>query len=162
MAFEVRPCHPLFGAEISGVDFSQDLDPATAKQTENAFNEYGVVFFRGQNVTEEQQVRFSRNFGKLEIHFLKQYLHPDHPELLMVSNVVENGRGIGVPEAGQFWHTDLSYLAEPSRGSIIYAVEIPVQDGVPLGDTMFASTAAAYDALSPEMKQRVHGLKAIH
>lgn len=162
MSINVARLHPLFGAEVTGVDFSGELEAETAKRLVELFDEYGVLLFRSQKITEEQHVRFSRHFGELEIHFLKQYLHPDHPELLFLSNVVENGRPIGVPDAGQFWHSDLSYVAQPSLGSLLYAVEIPIKDGVPLGDTMFASSAAAYDALPEKMKQRLDGLKAVH
>jgi taurine dioxygenase len=162
MGLKVQPCHPLFGAEIQGVDVSQDIDDATFKTIEDTFNNYSVLFFRGQQLTGEQHVRFSARFGKLEIHFLKQYLHPEHPELITISNVIENGKPVGVVDAGQFWHTDLSYVEKPSRGSILYAIEIPEKDGQPLGDTMFTSTAAAYDALPESMKERLQGLKAIH
>lgn len=162
MVLEVRPCHALFGAEVVGVDLSKKIDDATFKQIEDAFNNYSVIFLRDQQLAAEQHVRFSQRFGKLEIHFLKQYLHADYPELLMISNILENGRPIGVVDAGQFWHSDLSYVARPSRGSILYAIEIPEKDGQPVGDTMFASTAAAYDALPQAMKKRLEGLKAIH
>src|SRR5262249_44013929 len=84
------------------------------------------------------------------------------PEILVVSNIVENGKPIGNQDAGQHWHTDLSYLALPSRCTILYALEVPVQNGKALGDTMFSSTYAAYDALSESMKKKLIGLKSIH
>ena len=162
MSLAVKPLNPLFGAEITGVDISKDVDDATFKEVEDTYNNYSVVVFRDQRLTPEQHVRFARRFGKVEIHFLKQYLHPEHPELLNISNIIEDGRPIGCVDAGQFWHTDLSYVQKPSRGSILYAREIPQENGQTLGDTLFVSTAAAYDALSDEMKKRLHGLKAIH
>src|SRR5690606_9830534 len=91
---------------------------------------------------------------------MEQYQLPGYPEIFRVSNIVENGRRIG--GSGEFWHTDLSYVAQPSRGSLLYAVEVPYKDGRSLGDTQFASMTAAYDALPAEMKRRIEGLKAVH
>jgi taurine dioxygenase len=94
------------------------------------------------------------------VHVLEQYLHPVHPEILVVSNILEYGRNIGIPDAGRYWHTDLSYLDVPSRGSILYAMEIPEADGETLGNTLWASTAAAYEALPEATRARVDGLQA--
>jgi taurine dioxygenase len=86
-----------------------------------------------------------------------------HPEILVVSNILdEQGNAIGSQDAGRFWHSDLSYKKEPSMLSALYAVEVPVKNGKVLGDTSFASSTAAYDALPDEMKQRVNGLKNVH
>jgi taurine dioxygenase len=82
--------------------------------------------------------------------------------VLIVSNIVENSRPIGNMDAGHHWHTDLSYLPLPSRCTILYAREVPHREGKAVGDTLFASTYAAYDALPAAMKQRLAGLKAIH
>ena len=104
---------------------------------------------------------FSRRFGALEHHVLDQWRHPDHPELLVVSNIKDGDRHVGVYNAGRYWHTDLSYMQAPSRGSLLYAIEIPVDEaGQVLGDTVFASTAAAYDALPPVKQQELTNLKA--
>lgn len=160
---KIRPLNPLFGSEVIDVDLATDLDDATLGAIEKAFNESSVVLFRGQRISDAQHVRFSRRLGELEIHVLKEYVKPDHPELYVLSNIVENGKPVGIKDAGNYWHTDLSYLKAPSRGSIMYALEIPhAADGTPLGDTQFASTAAAYDALSDAMKKKLAGLKAIH
>ncbi|MCC6533935.1 MAG: TauD/TfdA family dioxygenase [Burkholderiales bacterium] len=162
MVVKVQPLHPLFAAEVVDVDVSKDLDDATFGQVQDAFNSNSVLLFRHQQLSPEQHVRFSRRFGPLEVHFLKQYLHPEHPELVNISNIIENGKPIGVVDAGQFWHSDLSYRDKPSRGSLLYAIEIPHLEGQALGDTLFTSTAAAYDALPDAMKRRLEGLKAIH
>lgn len=151
-----------FGYEVVGADLSQPVDGGTFGQIAKLFDEEGLIVFRGQRLTPEQHIAFSRRFGELEIHFLKQFLHPRYPELLVVSNIVENGKAIGQADAGHAWHTDLSYVAEPSRGSLIYSIEIPHKDGAPVGDTLFASTACGYDALSDAMKRRLEGCKAVH
>jgi len=152
-----------FGAEIADIDLSQELDDRTFAAIEKIYNESSVVLVRGQHITDEQHVRFSRRLGELEIHVLREYVKPRNPELYVLSNIVENGKPIGIKDAGNYWHTDLSYTKSPSRGSIMYAIEVPhAADGVPLGDTQFASTAAAYDALPEAMKERLSKLKAVH
>lgn len=159
---KVQVLNPLFGAEIQDVDLATDLDPTRFAEVERAFNERSVVLFRGQRITDEQHVRFSRRLGELEIHVLREFVKPAHPEVYVLSNIIENGRPVGIKDAGNYWHTDLSYTRAPSRGSIMYAVEVPHRDGKPLGDTLFASTAAAYDALPESMKKTLAGLKAVH
>ena len=159
---EVRPTGAAMGAEILGVDLSTDVDEATFQQIVDAWHQYEVVFFRDQKLTPEQHVKFSRRFGELELHVRKDCCRPGFHELFVVSNIVVDGKPIGSQDAGLFWHSDLCYLKEPSRGSLFYALEVPhdAQDK-PLGDTKFASAIAAYNALSPEMKKRIDGKRAI-
>lgn len=160
---KIRAISPTFGAEIVGIDLAQELDSSTFATIEKTYNECSVVLFRGQRINDEQHVRFSRRLGELEIHVLREFVKPLHPELYVLSNIVENGKPIGIKDAGNYWHTDLSYTRSPSRGSIMYALEVPhATDGRPLGDTLFASTAAAYDALPQSMKTQLAELKAVH
>lgn len=150
-------------SEVVDVDLSRALDEDSFKAIDEAFNDRGVLVFRGQDITQAQHVRFSRRFGELEIHHLKQYLLPDSPEILVISNVVENGKPLGIADAGQQWHTDLSYVEKPSRCSILYARKIPAPDpGRTYGDTCFVSTAAAYDSLDPDRQAYLGTLKAKH
>ena len=150
------------GAEITGLDLSQPMDETTFQTVENLFHDRGVVVFRGQSLTPEQHIAFSRRLGGLEIHIATQYLKPGFPEILIVSNIIEGGRNIGLADAGQYWHSDLSYIANPSRCSLLYAIEVPIKNGVVLGETLFASAAYAYDTLPDELRQRLEGLTAIH
>jgi taurine dioxygenase len=151
------------GAEIRGIDLSQPLDDDTFARLARAFFENEVVFFRNQRITPEQQVAFTRRFGVLEQHVRKEHRLEGYPEILIVSNVVnEQGKAIGVEDAGRFWHSDLSYKREPSLLSALYALEVPVKDGVVLGQTDFASTTAAYDALPESTKQRLQKLTNVH
>lgn len=160
----VHPIGKHIGAEIRGVDLSKPVDEATFTQIYNAFFKHEVVFFRGQNITPGQQVEFTRRFGILEQHVRKESRLPGHPEILVVSNLLnDEGKAIGAQDAGRFWHSDLSYKREPSMLSALYAVEVPVAaDGTVLGNTNFTSTTAAYDALPEDKKQRLQGLKNIH
>src|SRR5579872_4188253 len=162
MPIAVTQCDAALGAEI-GVDLSRPLDDATFREIEDAFHDNIVVFFRGQNLTEEQHIAFSRRFGELEIHIVKKYLLPGYPEILLVSNIKNKlGEHIGLADAGFTWHSDVSYRQFPSRCSLLYAKEVPVRDGAVLGDTVFANCIAAYEALPASMKERLDGLKAIH
>lgn len=162
-SLSIVPTGAALGAEIRGVDLAQDLDATVFERIEEAFNHHGVIFFRAQSITVEQQIAFARRFGEVEINVNTQACLPGHPEVLLVSNIRENGRYIGLADAGTTWHTDMSAYARPPRCSILYAVEVPcAADGTVLGDTLFASAAAAYDALAPEMKARLEGKRSTH
>ena len=148
------------GKEVLGLDISQELDEATFAKLRDAYDQHSVLVFRNQRLSPEQHIRFSKGFGELEIHVVAKYLLPGHPDIFRVSNIMENGQRIG--GSGEFWHTDLSYVAKPSRGSLLYSIEVPIRDGLVLGDTLFASTAVSYEALSATMKRKLEGLVAIH
>ena len=158
----VTKCDAALGAEI-GFDLSGPIDDAAFAQIERAFHDNIVVFFRGQHLREERHIDFSRRFGQLEIHIVKKYLLPGHPEILLISNVRDAaGEHIGLADAGFTWHSDVSYRRRPSRCSLLYAKEVPQRDGAPLGDTVFANCIAAYEALPEAMKRQLAGKKAIH
>lgn len=156
--FQVTPLADTFVAEITGIDLSQPLDGATLAALHDAWHRHSILVFRNQILSEGQQVAFTRRFGDLYGHLLSQFLHPDHPEILVISNILENGKPIGLLDAGRLWHADLSYLPQPSAGALLYAREVPEEGG----DTLFADTIAAYEALDDEVKQRLKGKRAIH
>ncbi len=141
----IQLCPAPLGAEITGLDLSKPIDDATLLAIENLFHDRGIIVFRDQHLTNEQHIAFSRRLGDLEIHIATHCLFPGHPEILIVSNIIEDGRPIGLGDAGQYWHSDLSYVANPSRCSLLYALEVPVKDGAVLGDTLFASAAHAFE-----------------
>jgi len=157
--FQFHRFDAALGGEIVDLDLSRPLDDRTFAAVHRAFLESeGLLVFRAQHITPEQHVAFSRCFGPLMIHVLRQYLLPGHPEIFRISNVVENGEPIGLGDAGHIWHSDLSYTPEPSLGSLLHALELPLEGG----DTSFANMSAAYDALPAEIKQRVEGKRAVH
>ncbi len=164
MGLEARPLAPTIGMEVVGLDLSKPLDDAMLTEVKSLFNDAGILLFRDQDLTEEQHIALSRRFGPLQSHVLKSYLKADHPELLVVSNILDDqGRPIGIGDAGQLWHSDTSYIAQPCHCSLLYAREIPAPDGDrSYGDTAFASMIAAFDALSPEMKSRIADKQALH
>jgi len=140
------------GAELSGVDLSADLPDETVAAIRRAFVEHQVIFFRDQRLTPEQQVAFGRRFGPLNIHPYVAGM-PAHPEVMEIIKEPEDRVNFG---GG--WHSDMSFLPSPSIGSILYAVELPDFGG----DTLFASQAAAFEALSPGLKATLETLSAVH
>jgi taurine dioxygenase len=161
MSIEVIHTGAALGAEIRGVDLSEKLGDNAFAIIERAYDEHGVVFFRDQKITPPQQVAFTRRFGEIEFNiFGERWSVEGSPEIVVVSNVTEDGEPIGVRRAGENWHSDMCYTAQPPRGTMLYAREIPTLHGLPLGDTEFASAAAAWDALPPTLKQTLDGRKA--
>ena len=162
MRLSVKTSGAACGAEIV-FDLAQDIDDPAFREIERAFHDNIVVVFRGQNLSNERHIEFSRRFGELEIHIVKKYLLPGFPEILLISNIRdERGEYIGLADAGFTWHTDTSYRCRPSRCSLLYAKEVPHRDGRPLGDTVFTNTIAAHEALPEAIKKRIDGLRAIH
>jgi len=162
MRLPVKKSNAACGAEIV-FDLARDIDDPTFREIERAFHDNIVVVFRGQQLSNERHVEFSRRFGELEIHIVKKYLLLGFPEILLISNISDQrGEHIGLADAGFTWHTDTSYRRRPSRCSLLYAKEVPHRDGRPLGDTAFANTIAAYEVLPEAVKKRLNGLKAIH
>jgi len=155
---DMRPASRALGVEVTGLDLSRPIDKATVARLRTALAENCLLLFRNQKLTPEQHIAFSRNFGELQPHILKDFNMAGHPELFVVSNVKNGGKPIGRAGAGQYWHTDVSYVAEPSLGSIMYAIEVPAVGG----DTMFANMYKAYETLSERMKQLLKGLEAEH
>lgn len=148
----VKPISGAMGAEIEGVDLSQELDAATFAEIKKAFNDYCVVFFRDQELTPEDQKAFARRFGELTVHpFVKSL--DGHPEIVPIIKEKEDRANFG---GG--WHTDVSFMEKPALGSMLYALEVPEFGG----DTLWASQYMAYERLSDGMKKMLGGLTAIH
>jgi taurine dioxygenase len=151
------PGAPL-GAEVIGLDLSLPLGTADLARLHRAHLDYHVLVFRDQHITPAQQVDFSRHFGALQIHVLRNFQLPDQPEVLVISNIQQDGKPVGLGDAGHFWHSDLSYKETPSLGSMLHAQELPAEGG----DTLFANQHTAWDALPDDLKREVEGLQAEH
>ncbi len=150
--FDVRPTSGALGAEILGVDLAQPLSPTQADEIRGALAEHGVIFFRDQKLTPEQHIAFAGSIAPININrFFKAV--PDHPEIAEVRKEPDQTRNIG---GG--WHTDHSYDQVPALGSVLLAREVPPRGG----DTMFASMALAYEALSDGLKRTLEGMRAVH
>ncbi|MFT4439207.1 TauD/TfdA dioxygenase family protein [Caballeronia sp. 15715] len=160
MSFDLKLSDAPLGHELQGVDL-RDLDDATFGAIDSAYKKYGVIVIRDQELTPVEQIAFSSRFGKLDPFALDRFNMKEHPEIFIVSNIIEDGRPIGMEDAGRYWHSDMWYTAAPPRGSHLYAIEVPHNGREPLGDTYFASTAYAYRTLSQDMQDMVGSLQAI-
>lgn len=162
MSIEIVPTGAAVGAEIRGVDLSRPLNDATFAVIDDAYNTYGVIFFRDQRVTPPQQVDLTRRFGDIEFNiFSERWSVPGNPEIVVVSNITADGQPVGIKRAGENWHSDMCYTARPPRGTMLYALEVPDLFGLTLGDTEFASAAAAWDSLPEALRHRIEGRHAV-
>lgn len=147
----VEPVSACIGSFVSGVDLRAPLEADAVAEIEKALLERGVLFFRDQDVTPEQQKAFARHFGEISVPpFRPKY--GDDPELIVLDQVAP--RGDGADE----WHSDNTFMAEPPMGSILKAIRLPSVGG----DTCFANMHAAYDALSPAIRRLADELSAVH
>ena len=158
MTLSIRPLPEVLGAEITGIDLGQPLAETDFAAIRSALEDRQVLVFRDQHITPDQHIDFSRRFGPLEIHVQHHFHLGGHPEVLIVSNVIEDGKPIGLADAGRYWHSDLSYLREPSLGSLLHAQELPVEGG----DTLFTTMFGAYENLPEDLRRRIDGLDAVH
>ncbi len=160
MGVNVEPLGYALGAAITGLDLSRDLDAADLAAVRAAWLKHLVLVFPGQNLTPEQHMRFSRNFGRLDQHASqpRNYLDPEHPELLMITNKPIAGKPSDTRNTGRNWHTDLTFTLRPAKGALLLCREKPPVGG----DTMWANLYLAYETLSPRMRDFVEGLEAVH
>lgn len=155
----LRPLSPELGAEVVDADLSRPVDDRAFEQIREALERHhGVLLFRDVNLMPEQHCALARRFGPIERHAADAFAHPVHPDILIVSNIMQQGKPIGAIFAGQYWHSDMSYVKKPPRQSLLYGLEIPAVGG----DTMFANMYRAYDTLSAAMQRFLGGLKAVH
>jgi len=154
----IRALSPACGAEVTGIDLKRPLAAEEVQALHRALAENGILLFRGASLTPEQHIAFSRQFGPLESHVVGEFNLPEHPEIFVVSNIKEGGKLKGAVYAGQYWHSDLSYMPKPSLGSLLLCREMPEIGG----DTMWANMYRAWDALSEVMKGFLGGLQAVH
>jgi taurine dioxygenase len=147
-----------FGLEASGIDLSRSLAESAFKAIWDAFFAGQILVFRGQQLTAGQFLDFARRFGRPEPHVIDQFHHPEHADILILSNEKKNGEPIGLADAGTYFHTDYSYLDVPARATMLYSLKVPKRGG----DTLFANQYAAYGDLPEATKKRLDGLVALH
>ena len=149
--FRTQPASPALGAEILGLDLNEPMPGSVKESLRKAFVNHLLLFLRDQRLIPQDQCRFAEVFGELtEYPFLRPL--PDHP---FVTPVIKEPWDTGV--FGGSWHTDTPYLARPSKATLLYALETPT-DG---GDTLFANTHLAYEALPTALKQRIASLEGL-
>ena len=158
MTLTIVPVGAVLGAEAAGIDLGGPIDPDTAGEIGMALCRHGVLVFREQEISPEAQVALTRQLGEPEVHVLSDFSLPGMPEVFIVSNVRRNGRPVGAVNAGQYWHSDLSYTARPTFASMLHAKRVPSGRG----ETMFADMVRAWETLPPESRRRLEGCHAVH
>lgn len=154
----VRKSSSCLGADIDGLDLSQPLSDATFNEVRDALHRHHVFAIRGQKLEPAALIEFSRRFGPPEPHVLDQFHHPQDSDILVLSNVVRDGKPVGLADGGTYWHSDYSYLTIPARATVLYSVEVPKVGG----DTLFADQEQAYADLPDAMKKRIDGLVTLN
>jgi len=160
LSVSIRKISNALGAEVVGVNLSTSVDEHLIETIKSALHEHLLLVIRDQNLMPAAQVEFSKRFGNLVVRVSGEFLHPQHNEVLILSNRIENGKRQGASEAyaGSHWHSDLTYAECPSMGSMLHAIEV-AENG---GDTTWGNMYMAYDKLPEKTKGRIRGLKAIH
>jgi len=169
MAIAFQPLHPLFAAEVSGIDLARPLAPAQVGEIIAAMDRYAVLVFRGQRLGEDEQIAYARQFGTLDMGLRKLRKGEAHrfqqPELIDLSNTQADGTLVARDHpklysniANQFWHSDSSFQKPAARYSMLHAMVVPPKGG----ETEYADLRAAYDALPEEVKGEIAGLQAEH
>lgn len=162
MTFRIVPSGATLGARIEDLDLSRPLSDEDFQGLLQALGRHGVLSYPRQDLTPSQLRDFSRRFGELEINVSGLYQEAGLPEVMVLSNIVEDGKPLGLSDAGQDWHTDMSYSRMIAFTNVLYGLRIPHRDGQPLGNTEFCNMHAAYDGLPEELKQRLDGMTVLH
>jgi taurine dioxygenase len=156
------PSGRVLGATIEGLDLSQPLPSGAFDELLAALGRHSVLRFPAQKLTAQELKDFAACFGELEVNVANAYQEPGIPEVMILSNIVENGKPIGLADAGQDWHTDMSYSRTIAFANVLYGIKIPCRDGRSLGNTAFCSMHAAYEGLPAELKRRLEGMTVLH
>lgn len=149
-------------ARIEGLDLSRSFSDAEFDGVMQALGRHGVLCFPDQSLDPESLREFSARFGTLEINVGNRGVKTDFPEVMTLSNIVKDGKPIGIGDAGQDWHTDMSYSATVAFVNVLFAIEVPRKNGQSLGQTQFADMAAAWDALPDDIKKTLEGRSIMH
>ena len=158
---KITPNDAPLGATVSDIDLAVALTDRQIDEIERALGTYGVLCFPDQHLNDATQVAFSRRLGPLEVNVASSGMTGDLPEVMVLSNILRDGKPIGLVDAGQDWHTDMSYSQVPGHATALFALEVPTENGQPLGDTEFSSMYLAYDALPEDIRAAIDGRFAI-
>lgn len=160
---KIVPSGKILGARIENIDLGQPLSPAGFKAILRALGEHGVLCFPRQTFGVDAFARFGAMFGDLEVNVAAGGLHEaGHPEVMVLSNMKQDGKALGLGDAGQGWHTDMSYSKDVALANVLHAIKVPVRDGRPLGNTEFRNMHAAYEDLPADIRRRLAGRTATH
>ena len=159
---QATPSGQGLGARVDNIDLSQPLSQEQYKTIEGLLGKHGVLWFSKQTLTSAQLKNFSSTFGTLEVNVANMYQDPSIPEVMILSNKKVDGKPLGLADAGQDWHTDMSYSKMIAFTNVLYGLEIPHRDGKSLGNTEFSNMRAAYVALPDELKKKLEGMTVLH
>ena len=159
---ELRPSGAVLGADVAGVDLAATLSGKEILAILRALGTYGVLRFPTQTLTTDQFAVFGARFGALETNVANMFHEPGHPEVMILSNIMKDGKPTGLGDAGQGWHTDMSYSRPNALTTILHARTVPMRNGKPLGDTQFRDMHRAYEDLPASIKVRLKGRTATH
>ncbi len=155
---KITPLEAPFGAEVTGIDLGPGIDDATLGGLVAALHEHRLLVIRGQDLGKDAYLRFGRRWGEPIPHVLDHLRMPGYPEMMAVGNTEEKDRTDDIRLGAMFWHTDQSYEAEPATATMLHAKVVPEQGG----ETLFADSFGAYEALDSATKRRLEGLEALH
>jgi taurine dioxygenase len=158
----IEPTGKVLGATVTGLDLAKPIGGADFAVLLRALGEHGVLCAPRQLLTPTELVAFSSLFGRLQVLSASAHTEPGLPAVTILSNIVENGKAIGTGDAGQFWHTDMSYNKDIGFVNVLVAHAVPMRDGKPLGGTEFTNTQAAYADLPDAIRTRLADAVAIH
>ncbi len=158
----IIPNGSSFGAIVTDVDLSRPLSEEAFRAILSALAKHGVICLPGQEINAAQLKDFSSRFGTLEVNVANSFQEPGHPEVMVLSNMQQDGKPIGLADAGQDWHTDMSYSKEIAFANVLYALKVPKRNGIALGCTEFANMYAAYDELPADVRARLEGATITH
>ena len=156
----IEPNGEVLGATVHGADLRTPLSKAEIGTVLFAIGKHGLVRFPEQNLTPAQQLAFARQFGETQVVAVNHI--PEHKDMSVLSNMVENGQPLGISDAGIIWHRDMTYQEVPGFANILHAIKVPRRDGRALGNTEFVDSQAAYDDLPADMKTRLKGAVGVH
>src|ERR1700712_1354177 len=160
---DIIPSGETLGARVENIDLVQPLSDGDLRNLLRALGAHGVLCFPNQTFDTPALAAFARRFGDLEVNVANLFHEPDFPEIVILSNQTgPDGKPVGLNDAGQGWHTDMSYSKEIALANILHAQAVPMRNGKPVGETQFRNMHAAYDELPDELKHRIEGRTATH
>tara|TARA_Y100000588_G_scaffold359753_1_gene419023 strand:+ start:633 stop:1460 length:828 start_codon:yes stop_codon:yes gene_type:complete len=157
MTITVTPLSDVLGAAVTDIDLSRELASDTISKIKEAWHEYTVLVFPNQSINDEQQEKFCRHFGELELVRTTNVAN-DHPHVMMITNVTDTGKPTALEDGEMMFHYDQCYYERPCLGATLYSIEVPDEGG----NTLFANCTKAYEALPQKWKNRISSLKALN
>jgi taurine dioxygenase len=159
----IMPSGQTLGARVEDIDLAEPLSDADRRTLLRALGAHGVLCFPNQTFGTAQFAAFARRFGELEINVANLFHEPDFPDIMILSNELRpDGKPVGLNDAGQGWHTDMSYSRDIALANVLHAQAVPMRHGKPLGETQFRNMHAAYDELPDAIRHRIEGRTATH